>query len=157
MLLLIVSVLVSDGRAQWPGSYCDTKQSCCYPQSGKPAADFGIHGLWPNRDDGSYPQNCDPNSEFDPSKVPAILFLSLAANLQYSYCSSMFVARMFLVSVYAGLSHSYSCCCCCCCCCLSPVLTRPLLRVGNFRAQNLTFCGCKYIFIFSLMDSSRFF
>nr|CAB3483055.1 unnamed protein product [Digitaria exilis] len=24
---------------QWPGSYCDTKQSCCYPKSGKPAAD----------------------------------------------------------------------------------------------------------------------
>uniref|UniRef100_A0A0E0LV63 Uncharacterized protein n=1 Tax=Oryza punctata TaxID=4537 RepID=A0A0E0LV63_ORYPU len=58
---------------QWPGSYCDTKQSCCYPRSGKPAADFGIHGLWPNRDDGSYPQNCDPDSEFDPSKVSDLL------------------------------------------------------------------------------------
>ncbi|XP_037477377.1 ribonuclease 3-like [Triticum dicoccoides] len=58
---------------QWPGSYCDTKQSCCYPRSGKPAADFGIHGLWPNRDDGSYPQNCNPDSTFDPSKVSDIL------------------------------------------------------------------------------------
>ncbi|TVU07986.1 hypothetical protein EJB05_41368 [Eragrostis curvula] len=58
---------------QWPGSYCDTKQSCCYPKSGKPAADFVIHGLWPNYIDGSYPLNCDPDSEFDPSKVSDLL------------------------------------------------------------------------------------
>ncbi|XP_044952005.1 ribonuclease 1-like [Hordeum vulgare subsp. vulgare] len=58
---------------QWPGSYCDTKKSCCYPRTGKPAADFGIHGLWPNRDDGSYPQNCNPANAFDPSKVSDLL------------------------------------------------------------------------------------
>ncbi|XP_062186550.1 ribonuclease 1-like [Phragmites australis] len=33
---------------QWPGSFCDTRQGCCFPDTGKPAADFGIHGLWPN-------------------------------------------------------------------------------------------------------------
>ncbi|XP_062185475.1 ribonuclease 3-like [Phragmites australis] len=33
---------------QWPGSFCDTEQGCCFPSTGKPAADFGIHGLWPN-------------------------------------------------------------------------------------------------------------
>lgn len=33
---------------QWPGSFCDTQQGCCFPDTGKPAAAFGIHGLWPN-------------------------------------------------------------------------------------------------------------
>ncbi|CAL9162660.1 unnamed protein product, partial [Musa hybrid cultivar] len=58
---------------QWPGSYCDTAKSCCYPTSGKPAADFGIHGLWPNYNDGSYPSNCDPNNPYDASKVRDLL------------------------------------------------------------------------------------
>ncbi|KAF8772907.1 hypothetical protein HU200_005303 [Digitaria exilis] len=71
---------------QWPGSYCDTKQSCCYPKSGKPAADFGIHGLWPNRNDGTYPQNCNPNDEFDPSKVRCDPILLLALVSSWSPC-----------------------------------------------------------------------
>ncbi|XP_028073371.1 extracellular ribonuclease LE-like isoform X2 [Camellia sinensis] len=58
---------------QWPGSYCDRKQSCCYPTTGKPAADFGIHGLWPNYNDGSYPSNCDPNSPYDQSAISDLI------------------------------------------------------------------------------------
>ncbi|XP_047317973.1 extracellular ribonuclease LE-like [Impatiens glandulifera] len=58
---------------QWPGSYCDTSRSCCYPKSGKPAAAFGIHGLWPNYNSGSYPSNCDPDSPFDESKVSDLI------------------------------------------------------------------------------------
>ncbi|KAJ0037656.1 ribonuclease 3-like [Pistacia vera] len=58
---------------QWPGSYCDTKNHCCYPKSGKPAADFGIHGLWPNYKDGSYPSNCDPDALFDESQLTDLM------------------------------------------------------------------------------------
>ncbi|CAM8881245.1 unnamed protein product [Rhodiola kirilowii] len=58
---------------QWPGAYCDSRQSCCYPKSGKPASDFSIHGLWPNYKDGSYPSNCDSDSPFDESQVSELI------------------------------------------------------------------------------------
>ncbi|KAL9225937.1 hypothetical protein vseg_001809 [Gypsophila vaccaria] len=58
---------------EWPGSYCDTKRSCCYPTTGKPEADFNIHGLWPNYNNGSYPSNCDSDSPFKITEVSDLL------------------------------------------------------------------------------------
>ncbi|XP_074278748.1 ribonuclease 1-like [Silene latifolia] len=77
-LLFVVSAFSQDFDffyfvQQWPGSYCDTQKSCCYPSTGKPAADFGIHGLWPNYNDGTYPSNCDSNTPFDRTQISSVL------------------------------------------------------------------------------------
>ncbi|XP_024363792.2 ribonuclease 1 [Physcomitrium patens] len=57
---------------QWPGSYCDSRQGCCFPVTGEPGPYFGIHGLWPNRDDGTYPATCS-NEAFDPSLLADVI------------------------------------------------------------------------------------
>ncbi|KAM0936175.1 putative ribonuclease T(2) [Dioscorea sansibarensis] len=80
-LLLLLFVVLSAARSfdffyfvqQWPGSYCDTKRSCCYPMTGKPAANFSIHGLWPNYDNGKYPHDCDYENLYDATKTEDLL------------------------------------------------------------------------------------
>ncbi|KAJ3705735.1 hypothetical protein LUZ61_009440 [Rhynchospora tenuis] len=72
---------------QWPGSYCDTSSGCCYPTYGKPPSNFGIHGLWPNYNNGSYPANCDPNNPFDVNKIQDLVS-SLRTNWPSLACPS---------------------------------------------------------------------
>lgn len=81
---------------QWPASYCDTKRSCCYPKTGKPAEDFSIHGLWPNRDDGTWPQFCDRDISFDESEVYIYIYIYIKFNhLKLSFSP-------YLIYVYIG-------------------------------------------------------
>ncbi|CAN4122129.1 unnamed protein product [Withania somnifera] len=58
---------------QWPPALCDQKQSCCYPTTGKPALDFGIHGLWPNYNNGSYPSSCDNRNLYDETEIEDLI------------------------------------------------------------------------------------
>ncbi|KAH7834637.1 hypothetical protein Vadar_018153 [Vaccinium darrowii] len=52
---------------------CDSRQGCCYPETGKPDEDFSIHGLWPNYNDGTYPSSCDLRNSFDESKISDLI------------------------------------------------------------------------------------
>ncbi|KAL5718001.1 ribonuclease T2 [Ranunculus cassubicifolius] len=54
---------------QWPGSYCGTKQGCCYPKTGKPASDFVVYGLQPWTNLGEPVVNCDPKTHLNLSKI----------------------------------------------------------------------------------------
>ncbi|WZZ57454.1 hypothetical protein YC2023_057561 [Brassica napus] len=56
------------------GKHLSTGSGLVVP-SCKPAADFGIQDLWPNYNDGSHPSNCNPDSEFDRSKISDIVSL----------------------------------------------------------------------------------
>lgn len=53
---------------RWPQSVCDSmaRNECEIPSN---VADWLVHGLWPNYNDGSYPQFCDKNDKFDVKQV----------------------------------------------------------------------------------------
>ncbi|CAL0318235.1 unnamed protein product [Lupinus luteus] len=58
---------------QWPGSYCGTVvRNCRHPKNKKPAIDFGIHGLWPGKKDGSTLRYCKPKIDFSASQLAGI-------------------------------------------------------------------------------------
>ncbi|GIL65539.1 hypothetical protein Vafri_19284, partial [Volvox africanus] len=55
---------------QWPGSYC-TKHECPFLQDRW--FHFTIHGLWPNYNDGTWPQFCNPDSVFNEDELTDLL------------------------------------------------------------------------------------
>ncbi|XP_016504184.1 intracellular ribonuclease LX-like isoform X2 [Nicotiana tabacum] len=58
---------------QWNPASCDSKIKCCYPTNGKPAQDFGIHGLWPNYNNGSFPKSCNKNARYDETQISDLI------------------------------------------------------------------------------------
>eukprot|EP00878_Enallax_costatus_P000557 GHUV01000654.1.p1 GENE.GHUV01000654.1~~GHUV01000654.1.p1 ORF type:complete len:256 (+),score=36.69 GHUV01000654.1:77-844(+) len=54
---------------QWPASFCNDRKCTTRPPKGV----FTVHGLWPQRDDGSWPQNCDARDELDEDQIEDLL------------------------------------------------------------------------------------
>ncbi|KAI0529373.1 hypothetical protein KFK09_001922 [Dendrobium nobile] len=60
---------------QWPGSYCQRTRHCCSSSAccqSNPLAEFTIHGLWPDYNDGHYP-SCCRNSDFSIKKISSLM------------------------------------------------------------------------------------
>eukprot|EP00736_Rhodelphis_marinus_P007468 Rmarinus@m.10374 len=61
----------------WPGAECATDRGCHYQDAATdplPLVEFLLHGLWPNRKDGGWPQYCCESSgcEFDVQQLNSI-------------------------------------------------------------------------------------
>nr|XP_025886877.1 extracellular ribonuclease LE-like isoform X2 [Solanum lycopersicum] len=64
--------MLMKSKPKWPPALCDQKLSC-YSTTGKPTLDFGVHGLRPNYDNGSYPSSCDITNLYDETKIKDLI------------------------------------------------------------------------------------
>ncbi|XP_050205011.1 ribonuclease 2 [Mercurialis annua] len=60
---------------QWPGTYCQRTRHCC-PSNGccrrsNALAEFTIHGLWPDYNDGTWPACCR-RADFDEKEIDTL-------------------------------------------------------------------------------------
>jgi ribonuclease T2 len=53
---------------EWPGSFCDTAQGCVWPNE-TPAFGWLLHGLWPEFDNGTWPQYCHKEIPFNATAI----------------------------------------------------------------------------------------
>jgi len=56
-------------HSQYDPAICDSMSCRNFPKR----QDFTIHGLWPERLDGSWPQYCNSSDRFDPERVEGLL------------------------------------------------------------------------------------
>ena len=70
---------------QWPGSQCATKEGCCLKKTPKPARDFIITGFQPYYFNGTWPENCDPASHLDVSKVSFFYSSAVLKTVVYKF------------------------------------------------------------------------
>lgn len=61
---------------QWPGTFCQRTRQCCSSNAccrgSNAPAEFTIHGLWPNYNDGTWPACCG-RSSFDKKEISTLL------------------------------------------------------------------------------------
>ncbi|XP_038714283.1 ribonuclease 2-like [Tripterygium wilfordii] len=61
---------------QWPGTYCQRTRHCCSQNAccrgSNAPAEFTIHGLWPDYNDGTWPACCT-RSNFDEKEIATLL------------------------------------------------------------------------------------
>jgi hypothetical protein len=110
---------------EWPGSFCDTKRGCKWPAVEPDPQGWLLHGLWPEFNNGSWPQYCDPSAPFN---MTAIQVRIHQTSLDHSFILS------FLPSHRSpSLSISISCVC------MSPAHCRACFTIGK-DAQKQRLC-----------------
>ncbi|CAN6199917.1 unnamed protein product [Urochloa humidicola] len=59
-VLLLLGLAVACAATDFDFFYLVQQAGCCFPGNEKPAADFGIHGIWPNYDAMCRPDAATP-------------------------------------------------------------------------------------------------